>query len=59
LNGQPVNVPEPQGPTLNAGGTPRLAIYSLYPATNTTIYVTALKARKLKEPPAGWPARQN
>ena len=59
LNGQPVNVPEPQGPILNAGGIPRMAIYSLYPATDTTIYVTVLKVRKLQEPPAGWPARQN
>lgn len=59
LNGQPVNVPEPQGPILNAGGTPRLAMYSLYPATDTTVSVIALKVRRLKEPPPGWPSPQN
>jgi hypothetical protein len=52
LNGQPVNVPEPEGPILNAGGTPRLAIYSLYPPTDTKICVTSLKVRRLKEQPA-------
>lgn len=59
LNENPVNVPEPQRPILNAGGTPRLAIYSLYPATDTTVHVTTLTVRQLKEPPTGWPSRHN
>ena len=59
LNGQPVKIPEPKAPILNAGGMPRLAIYSLYPATDTTVYVSELKVRKLKEAPPGLGALSN
>jgi hypothetical protein len=51
-NEKPVKIPEPKGQILHAGGTPRLAIYSLYPGTDTTLYVTQLKVRRLKEQPA-------
>jgi hypothetical protein len=57
LNDKPVKIPPAKGQILHAGGTPRLAIYSLYPGTDTTVYVTALQVRKLKEPPASMPAR--
>lgn len=52
VNDKPVKIPEPEGQILHADGKPRLAIYSLYPGTDTTVYVTQLKVRNLKEQPA-------
>lgn len=57
VNDKAVKIPEPKGQILHAGGTERLAIYSLYPGTDTTVYVTQLKVRRLTEQPAS--LRQN
>ena len=55
VNDKPVKIPEPKGQILHVNGKPRLAIYWLYPATETTVYVTQLKVRKLSEQPASLP----
>ena len=52
VNDKPVKIPEPQGQILHVSGKPGLAIYWLYPATETSVYVTQLKVRKLEKQPA-------
>jgi len=55
LNGKPVKVGSPDGPPLHASGNARLAIYSLYPETDTMVRVTAIRVRRLTERPEELP----
>ncbi|MDB5288930.1 MAG: hypothetical protein JWL69_171 [Phycisphaerales bacterium] len=56
VNGRPVKLPGPGRPEyVDLGDSAGLAITSLFPATETTLYVTDLKARKLTEKPAEIP----
>jgi hypothetical protein len=58
LNGQFVKLAAPVGPFMQVPGDPRLAIYSLYPGTDSTIRLTAIRVRKLTERPRDLPENE-